>query len=269
MELPPPDPGFRWQAEPWGNALVCSALQSLAQHAFTTRQLRLRPATPADPQLMAWTHAAESVGAGLAQLVRIRQVHGRGVRVLRRGETGADNASDRPEADALVANEPGLLLAVQVADCVPLLMADRRSGAAGAVHAGWRGTCAGVARAAVEAMTREFGTTPGDVVAAIGPSIGACCYEVGDEVHDAFRSAGASARQLARWFSRTANGSLRLDLWTVNRDQLVDAGVAGDHIHVARLCTRTHAHIFESYRAEGAAAGRMAALIRVPATVEP
>jgi YfiH family protein len=264
-DLPTPDPAFRWSAEPWGHALVCAPLQSLAQHLFTTKQLQLRSSTP-DPQLIAWTQAAASLGAGLDQVMRIKQVHGRTVRVLRQGEIRSGDVQDRPEADAVVANEPDLVLAVQVADCVPMLMADRRSGAVAAVHAGWRGTCAGVAAAAVDAMTREFGTTPHDLVVAIGPSIGACCYEVGDELLDAFRQAGASDDNLARWFSRTSTGSLRLDLWTVNHDQLVDAGVLADHVYIARLCTQTHAQVFESYRADGAAAGRMAALIRVPAS---
>jgi YfiH family protein len=264
MDLPSPDPVFRWRAEPWGHALVCTPLQALAQHVFTTRQLRLRPSTPADPQLQAWTQAAASLGAGLEEVMRIRQVHGRTVRVLRRGETNAHDLAERPDADALIANEPGLVLAVQVADCVPMLMADRRGGAVGAVHAGWRGTVAGIAARAVEAITQEFGTAASDLVVAIGPSIGACCYEVGDELRDAFRSAGATEDQLARWFSRTATGSLRLDLWTVNHDQLVAAGVPADRVHIARLCTQTHAHLFESYRADGVAAGRMAALIRVP-----
>jgi YfiH family protein len=146
-----------------------------------------------------------------------------------------------------------------------MLIADRGCGAAGAVHAGWRGTSAGIAATAIETMTQEFGTAASDLVVAIGPSIGACCYEVGDELRDAFRSAGATDDQLARWFWRTATGSLRLDLWTANRDQLVAAGVPADRIHIAGLCTQTHAHLFESYRAAGVAAGRMAALIRVPA----
>ena len=105
---------------------------------------------------------------------------------------------------------------------------------------------------------------PRDLVVAIGPSIGACCYTVGDELIDAFRSGGATEAQLARWFSRTAGGDLRLDLWPVNRDQLLAAGVPADRIFTAGLCTQTNADTFDSYRAAGANAGRMAALIAVP-----
>jgi YfiH family protein len=177
-------------------------------------------------------------------------------------ENGA--AAVRPEADAVISDVADAVLAVQVADCVPMLMADDRLGVAGAVHAGWRGTCAGIAAAAVGALAREFGSRAGDLQVAVGPSIGACCYEVGGEVLDAFRSAGAGDRDLARWFTRTSTGSLRLDLWTANCDQLVAAGVPREHVHLSRLCTRTHAEVFDSYRAHGAGAGRMVAAIRVP-----
>ncbi|MBA3270966.1 MAG: peptidoglycan editing factor PgeF [Acidobacteria bacterium] len=264
MHLPTPNPVFRWTAEPWGHGLVCTPLQSSAQHLFTTRQLQLRPATSAGSHSSAWTQATASLKAGPDQLMRISQVHGHTVRVVRRGERSLGDQQARPEADAIVANEPDLVLAVQVADCVPMLIADRRTGVAGAVHAGWRGTCAGIAPAAVATLAREFGTEPGSLIVAMGPSIGACCYDVGAELLDAFRTAGATDDQLDRWFVRAPTGSLRLDLWTVNSDQLVAAGVAADHIHVSGLCTQTHVDVFESYRAEGAAAGRMAALIRVP-----
>jgi YfiH family protein len=151
-----------------------------------------------------------------------------------------------------------------VADCVPLLLADPRTGAAAAVHAGWRGCAAGIATATVQTLAAEFGVRAIDLVAAVGPSIGACCYEVGPELLDAFRQSGATDAQLSRWFTRTERGSLRLDLWAVNRDQLIDAGIPAAQIHLSNLCTLTHASIFDSYRAQGPNAGRMAALIRVP-----
>ena len=274
---PIPDAAFHWSVEPWGRALRCGPLEEVAQHLFTTRQLELRPPinvegtarsressrAAAGSVAAAWAQAAASVGALPDALMRVKQVHGRGVRVLHAGAIGAADASARPEADALVSNAPGLVLVVQVADCVPLLMADARRGAAGAVHAGWRGTCAGVTRATVETMTREFGTDPGDLTVAIGPSIGACCYTVGDELVEAFRAGGASDEQLSRWFSRSDEGDLRLDLWTANRDQLLAAGVRAERIFAAGLCTRTYADVFDSFRAAGPRAGRMAGLIRV------
>ena len=213
---------------------------------------------------MAWTQAAASVGAGLEQVLRVHQKHGAVVRVIRRGETTATSAADRPDGDALVSNASSFVLAVQVADCVPILMADKKSGAVAAVHAGWRGTCAGVVNAAIAAMSREFGTDSRNLCAAIGPSIGPCCYEVGESVLDEFRLVGVPENYVKRWFSVVDGGSLRLDLQTANRDQLAAAGVREDDIYVCGLCTKTHSGVFESYRADGELAGRMAGLIRVP-----
>jgi hypothetical protein len=273
LTLPPLDPAFRWSAEAWGHALRCRPLESAAQHLFTTRQLPLR-AAPA----LAWSQAAASLGARPEQVKTVKQVHGSSIRVLHdeaaktqdllwdygnSGELWRPVLEDPPDADAIVSNRAGLVLAVQVADCVPILLADRNGGAAGAVHAGWRGTKKAIVLNVVDAMFHEFGTDPADLIVAIGPSIGACCYEVGEEVFEAFRGSRALDRQFAEWFSRTDTGSLRLDLWTATRDQLRHAGVPGEQIHAAHLCTQTHSDIFESFRAAGAGAGRMAALIRV------
>jgi polyphenol oxidase len=262
MKLPTPDPAFRWSEEPWGFGLRCRALEPIAQHVFTTRQLRLRHATPAKSIVEAWGEAAAAVGVTLEHVARIKQVHGATVRVIRDNGPGAQS-HDRPPADAVISNRAGLALAVQVADCVPVLLVDARTGAAGAVHAGWRGTQAGISRAAVQAMRRELGVEPRNLLAAIGPSIGPCCYEVGLEVFDAF-GRFATEDLLVRWFSTPEPGSLRLDLWTANRDQLTASGIPSDRVFVARLCTRSHLDVFESYRAAGENAGRMAALIAVP-----
>jgi len=273
MSLPTPDPAFHWSVEPWGHALRCRPLESIAQHLFTTRQLPLR----ADP--LTWTQAAASLGSTPDQVIRVKQVHGHSVRVLvGEGTTTRDCMWDysgdsenlwrpvieeAPKADAIVSNQAGLVLAVQVADCVPILLADKNSGAAGAVHAGWRGTKEGIVDDVVDVMSHEFGTVPQDLIVAIGPSIGACCYEVGEEVFEAFRTSRAIDRHFAQWFSRTDTGSLRLDLWAATRDQLEFSGVPRNQIHAANLCTQTHSDIFDSFRAAGKNAGRMAAMIRV------
>lgn len=278
MTLPTPDPAFRWSTEAWGVALRCRPLEDVAQHLFTTRQLELRPAasshaavgdtTPAsDLELPAaergWQIAAAAMQAQLSQIMRVKQVHGRTVRVLRRGEITTADATTRPEADAQVSNDPNLVLAVQVADCVPLLMADPVHGVAAAVHAGWRGTAAGIAAAAVEVMQREFDTKPADIIAAIGPSIGLCCYQVGDDLIDAF-SRSYGSEHTATWFERRADGRLRLNLWAANRDQLLTRGLAAARIFTAGLCTQTNVSILDSYRVDGLKAGRMAGLIRAP-----
>jgi YfiH family protein len=260
LTLPHAGAAFRWSREVWGAALRCVRIEPHAQHVFTSKQLQLRGADDAT----GWKHVQESAGGPASRVVRVKQVHGTTVHVVRAGEPH-DGTAARPQADAIVSDVADALLAVQVADCVPMLVVDTRVGAAAAIHAGWRGTCAGIAQATVDILGREFDSRPDDLHVALGPSIGACCYEVGNELLAAFRAADPRDRSLARWFTRTGGGSLRLDLWTANRDQLVAAGVPPDRIHVARLCTQTHAHVFESYRENGPRAGRMIAAIRVPA----
>jgi hypothetical protein len=216
-------------------------------------------------------------------LIRVRQVHGAAVFVPRSGDSMAGPKTGATvvdtEADIIVSDNPALALAVQTADCVPLLVADRRTGAVAAAHAGWRGTAARVAVAAVEALERELGSRPADLVAAVGPSIGACCYEVGDEVRARFEREGFSAEELARWFlqhtRRTPGnpsmpgvsavaraGHWYVDLWRATREQLEAAGVPAGQIHLAGLCTASHRAVLCSYRRDGSGAGRLAAVIR-------
>lgn len=237
--------------------LRCVPLEPVAHHGFTSRQLGLRPG---DAAPAAWASAAASVGCQVSQLARVRQVHGAAVRVVHAGDIGAPV----PDADAAITNAPGVAVAVVAADCVPVLLGDPRTGAVAAVHAGWRGTAADAVGAAVTAMSREFGTRADELVCAIGPSIGACCYEVGEELLTAFTAAGHTSVDLAEWFTRDRPGRLRLDLWQANADLLVRAGVPRSHIHVAGLCTKTHADVLESFRVDGDRAGRMAAIIVAP-----
>jgi len=256
MTLPTPDPAFHWTDEHWGAALRCTPLATAAQHVFTSKQLGL-------PRPDGWGDAAASVGADVSHLMRVKQVHGNAVRLLKRGEMLADAAEQRPDGDAIVSNVEGLALAVLVADCVPILVADPRCGAAAAIHAGWRGTCARVVPAAIAMMQREFGSSPADLIAAIGPSVGPGDYEVGESLIEAFRREGHPESSIATWFIPTATKP-HLDLWAANRDQLLMAGVTADRIHLCGLSTVSHPDILESYRVEGERAGRMAALIVVP-----
>lgn len=256
MTLPQPDAAFHWSREAWGAALRCRPVEAVAQHLFTSRQLAL-------PDEHAWKSAVASVGASPDRLMRVKQVHGNTVRILRRGEVPGGAAAMRPDGDAIASNHPGLVLAVMVADCVPILLVDRRQGAAAAVHAGWRGTCARVAPAAVAVMRREFGSDPDDLMAAIGPSVGPDDYEVGEALIAAFRAAGHQSRAIDRWFSRST-AKPHLDLWRASADQLIAAGVRADRVFSCGLSTVAHAGVFESYRVDGENAGRMAALVVVP-----
>ena len=202
------------------------------------------------------------MGVDRDHLVRVRQVHGAGLLVARAGARPA-SAGPLADADIIVSNDPSLALAIQTADCVPLLLADPVTGAVAAAHAGWRGLASRVPRVAVEALAREFGAAPANLVAAIGPSISAARYEVDVDVRRRFEAGGFPAEQLARWFLTASRPDHWLfDGWQAARDQLLDAGVAADRVHVAALCTASHPELLCSYRRDRTAAGRIAGVIR-------
>jgi polyphenol oxidase len=249
MALPKPSGDFEWVQEPWGPALRCPALASIGRHRFTTRQLALE--TMRDPDQAGWGDLARSLGVDGPSLVRMRQVHCADVFEATRLSRG-----DSPEADIAITRDSSLAVTVRTADCVPILLGDRRTGAVAAVHAGWKGTAAGAVMAAVTALERRFSAHPGDLVAAIGPSIGPCCYEVGHDLVPQF----AAHPEAQTWFSD--NAKPRLNLWRATYDQLARAGVPPQHIHLCGLCTSDHPALFHSYRRDGNAAGRLVAAIR-------
>jgi YfiH family protein len=151
------------------------------------------------------------------------------------------------QGDAVLENTPGSVVAVKTADCIPILLVDERRRAVAAVHAGWRGTAAGIAAGAVGAMRQRFGTEAGDLHAAIGPGIGQCCYEVGPEVAAQFGGQGRA----------------HLDLAGINLRQLLDSGVTPQRIYASNLCTMCRAGEFHSFRRDGEAAGRLFSFVGV------
>lgn len=251
MSRPQPSDGFGWTQAPWGGVLRCAALQEAAPHFFTAATLRLRDEDE-------WTAVAAFAGVAPDRLRLLHQVHGR--RIVIAGVQAGNG--DRPEADAIISDDPSMALVVRVADCAPILIADRRTGAVAAVHAGWRSTMQRIAADAVKALEETYGSRAGDLTVAIGPSLGACCGEMGEEVVEAFRDAGHPPDVLDRWFVREPGRRPHFDLWRANIDQLAAAGVSRSSIHVSGLCTRTHHDTFHSYRAAGQNAGRMAAVIK-------
>lgn len=186
--------------------------------------------------------------------------HGFGTRLSRLDQTRMASLQQVHSATVLVANQPtgsagrgdallsaaaGTLVSIRTADCYPVLLADRRTRTVAAVHAGWRGTAAEIVIRSVERMRESFGTDPGDIFAVIGPGIGACCYEVGEEV--------------AAKFGRKRAGYL--DLAAVNRRQLLTAGIPGEQIDAVGSCTFCDARTFHSFRRDGDQAGRMISYI--------
>jgi YfiH family protein len=219
MILPTPLASFRWDETAAGPALVCRDLEPYARHLFTTRAWALGSRSPDVTDDDRWAEVANAIQAS-GRVARLRQVHGRNVVVASAGvpnaaaalgwNAGAPNAAavsgaqasgDRlSNGDILITDDPSLAIAVQAADCVPLIIVDGRTGVIAAAHAGWRGMAARVPEAAVDALAREYGSRPCDLFAALGPSIGACCYEVGSDVREAFIAAGTTPDLLNAWF---------------------------------------------------------------------
>jgi len=258
--LPKPNDAFAWLQLDEGPALVCRDLEPLAAHLFTTRPWPLGSAD--GNRDAAWTDVARALGVDAAHLERAHQVHGASIVVRRAGDPARGDAP-LAHADILVSDDPATVLSIQTADCVPLLIADRRTGAVAAAHAGWRGLAARVPAVAVQALAREFGGRPEDLVAAIGPSISGPRYEVGADVRAQFEANGFSAAERDRWFAPAARPDhYFFDGWASARDQLSAAGLGGARIHLAGLCTASLPDLLCSYRRDGKAAGRIAAAIR-------
>lgn len=218
-------------------------------------------------------------------LVRLNQVHGF-VYVVAGSPAAPDDTL--PAADIVLTDRQDLAVAVQAADCIPLLIADTgertaypggSARAVAAAHAGWRGLVARVPERTVAALGRERGSRPQDLIAVIGPSIGSCCYEVGLDVREQFVQAGFGEDALGRWFSSAPVPSVRnppmpglsprphdrhwyFDGWLAARHQLAAAGVPETSIYCAELCTASHPKWLCSYRRDGSPAGRLAGAIR-------
>jgi YfiH family protein len=185
-----------------------------------------------------WSNAFGSCG----NLATLHQIHS-DIVVDAGGRSGSLG-----DGDALIDNTPGRLIAVKTADCIPILIVDPRKRAVGAVHAGWRGAVLMIAARAIQDMQRRFSSRPDELLVAIGPGIGKCCYEVGPEV--------------ARQFAEFVDSNRHVDLSSANRHQIAGCGVPLDHIYIANLCTMCHSE-FHSFRRDKQQAGRMLSVMGI------
>jgi hypothetical protein len=165
-------------------------------------------------------------------------------------------ASDAIEGDAAVTSLRGVILGVQTADCVPILIADSQGAVVAAIHAGWRGTAARIAETTVARMIGKFQLDPKNMIAAIGPHIGVCCYEVGDDVAGQMPGS-ASVERRPEW------AKPHLNLAKANRQQLLQAGLPDTQIEISTLCTRCREDLFHSYRRDGKRMGHMLSVIGI------
>lgn len=225
----------------------------------------------------------DSLGAAHMQLMTLKQIHSS---VVKRVNPDDAAASPTCQGDGLMTGEPGLLLAIQTADCIPVLVADVRQRAVAAFHAGWRGTLARIVEKGIGGMRSEWRCRPEDLVAAIGPGIAACCYAVGEEVRSEFVSQFPYAPELFTevsdsdpirdkypllFLTARAPGhgnlgpELHLDLMEANRRQLIDGGLPAEAISVIGDCTRCQNNRYFSYRGEQGFTGRLLSVIGVHA----
>jgi YfiH family protein len=230
-----------WPAPPNVKALITARAGGISKGPFASFNLGLR--TGDDPRAVAANR--DRLNSLLPQQPKwLRQVHGASV-------VEADALTGRPEADAAIARRPGTVCAVLVADCIPVLLADRDGTTVAVAHAGWRGLAGGV----IENTTRRMAIDPRTLIAYLGPGIGPRAFEVGADVRDAFLARDADA---AAAFTPHAAGKWLADLFLLARQRLRRAGVG--EIHGGTLCTFSDAPRFFSYRRERRT-GRMAALI--------
>jgi YfiH family protein len=279
-------------------------------HAFSTRQGGHSPApcaglnlgfTDGDRRERVERNRQDflaQIGAKNYTLAPVRQIHSSRTYVVARDEAGqikyrfpgvavaVPTATDSPAGDASMTAEAGILLGVRIADCLPVLLVDSQKRVVAAVHAGWRGALARVIEKAVGDMRHAFGSDPQRIIAALGPSIRTCCFEVGEEVVEAFHGRFAHADKFLRAIPRgpgaaSDRGAIpflsdyppghapehvpaaHLDLVAVAEDQLSSAGVKPSNILVADYCTSCRTDLFFSHRKEGGCTGRQMAVIGI------
>jgi len=208
--------------------------------------------------------AGEKTGNAGFVLVTVRQVHSGTTQVIGDADAKLQTPDGKAvlQGDGLMTNRPGVMLGVGTADCAPVLVVDVKKKAVAAFHAGWRGTVARIVEHGISTMRAEYGSLPEDLIAAIGPSIGACCYAVGEEVRAEFRSQFNYADELFREVRGPSAPQIHVDLWEANRRQLLDAGVNESRITVMGECTACTRDLdgtprYFSHRGEHGVAGRM------------
>lgn len=259
-----------------------AAVPSLAHAVFTRRRgfssgrfagLNASFTTGDDAAAVRSNKVAIIEAVGLP-LVGTRPVHGAAVATIERGDLDGGDAAAverlqarlrHVEADAMMTDVPGFAFCWAYGDCAPILLYDPRHRAVALAHAGWRGTAAGVVLHTVRAMARRYGTRPDELLAGIGPAIGACCYEVSEQVREAFaadpRVSAAACFERRPAPARDGSSGLFLDVGASNYGQLVAAGVLPEHIEDSGYCTGCRTDLFYSHRREPWPSGRFAVAI--------
>ena len=250
--------------------------QSWLTHAFSTRlggvscgcfaSMNLGFGRGDDDTAVAenYRRLGEAVGFDWTKVVLSHQTHTTNVRLVTKEDAGKGTVRKRDytDVDGLITNEPGLPLVTFYADCVPLYFADPKHKAIGLSHSGWRGTVGRMGEQTLKAMHETFGTQPGDVIAAVGPSICGDCFEVGPEVVAEF--AKTFSKEQMGMICHAGNGDRSyLNLWQANRIILEEAGVQPQNISVTNICTRCNPELLYSHRIMGPHRGNLAAVLMI------
>lgn len=206
----------------------------------------------------------DSIGIKANNLVFTDQVHKANVRIATKEDIGKgiNRPRDYKEIDGHITNEPGVPLLVFAADCVPIYFVDPVKKAIGITHSGWRGTVQRIGKVTVEEMEKNYGCSPKDIVAVIGPCICKDCYEVSKDVADAFASEFGKL-ELDAFLEAKVDGKYQLDLWKANRLILLDAGLKEEHITVSSVCTMCNPDLLFSHRRNGADRGSLAGFLSI------
>lgn len=242
-------------------------------HAFTTRlggvssgmysemNMSFSNGDSREAVLENYRRICNAINIDINKAVLSHQTHTNNVRIVKKEDIGKGIFKERDynDVDGLITDIPGVALVTQYADCTPLLFCDPVKKVVATSHAGWRGTASEIGRITVEKMQKNFGCDPADIIAAIGPSIGQCCYEVDDPVYRPLSKIPYLKKD--KIFIKKHNGKYMLSLWETNREILINAGILPEHIDITDLCTNCHPDVFHSHRFTGGKRGNLAAII--------
>ena len=242
--------------------VVTTRQRGSSRPPYESLNLGLRVGDDPDAVLENRAVVAQMLGFEPDEVTVAEQVHGSAVAVIRtvdqgKGSVVADDAVR--ETDAMVTNEPGIPLAILIADCVAVSMYDPARHVVGIAHAGWKGTLARVVERTVRTMSDVFGTKPSDLLVGVSPSVGKCHYAVGGDVADSYIH--EFGEDSGRFLEEGRGGGYRLDLWEANVQQLLAVGIAAARIEVGGICTACTPHLFYSHRRDGPRTGRFAGIV--------
>lgn len=243
--------------------LFSTRLGGVSQGIFSSMNLSYARGDEKEAVDENYRRIADILGCKVSDIVCSDQTHTTNIRVVEERDKGKGivTPKDYTDIDGLVTNVPGIVLATFYADCVPLFFIDTRQKAIGLSHSGWRGTVGRIGLHTLEAMHKEYGTRPEDVTAAIGPSICQDCYEVSEDVAQAFQSEFRKPGQSEEILIDKGNGKYQLDLWRANQIILEEAGVHPGKIQVTDICTCCNPDYLFSHRASHGKRGNLGAFL--------